>query len=53
MRRGAEADLTTREMMTLSGHKTYAEVQRYTDAVDKAKLAKQAIDKLRKRREAR
>lgn len=53
MRRGAEADLTTRELMSLSGHKTYAEVQRYTDAVDKAKLAKQAIDKLRKRREAR
>ena len=50
MRRGAEAELTTRELMSLSGHKTYAEVQRYTDAVDKAKLARQAIAKLSKRR---
>ena len=49
MRRGAEAELTTRELMALSGHKTYAEVQRYTDAADKARLARQAIAKLRKR----
>jgi hypothetical protein len=51
MRRGAEAELTTRELMSLSGHKTYAEVQRYTDAVDKAKLARQAIEKLKRARE--
>ena len=50
MRRGAEADLATKELMALSGHKTYAEVQRYTDAADKARLARQAIEKLRRRK---
>jgi integrase len=50
MHRGAEADLTTKELMALSGHKTYAEVQRYTDAADKARLARQAIEKLRRRK---
>ena len=36
MRRGAEAGNTTHELMAFSGHKTLAEVQRYTkDAEDK------------------
>jgi hypothetical protein len=33
--------------MSITGHKTYREVQRYVDAADKAQLAKQAIEKLR------
>ena len=39
MRRRAERGYTTHELMALSGHKTLAEVQRYTDAADKRRLA--------------
>ena len=49
-RRLAEAGATAREIMSITGHKTMSEVQRYTDAADKAKLAEQAIEKLSKRR---
>ena len=35
--------------MSITGHKTLAEVQRYVDAADKAKLAGQAIAKLKGR----
>ena len=47
-RRLAEAGASAREIMSITGHKTLSEVQRYTDAVDKARLAKQAIAKLSK-----
>ena len=49
-RRLAEAGATAREIMSVTGHKTLAEVQRYADAVDKARLARQAIAKLSKER---
>jgi integrase len=49
-RRLAEAGVSVREIMSITGHKTLSEVQRNTDAVDQAKLAAQAIAKLRKRR---
>jgi integrase len=39
MRRRAERGYTTHELMALSGHKTLTEVQRYTDAADKRRLA--------------
>jgi hypothetical protein len=47
MRRGAEADLTTHELMGRSGHKSLAEVQRYTDAANKRTLADSGAEKLR------
>ncbi|MBR0778559.1 tyrosine-type recombinase/integrase [Bradyrhizobium diazoefficiens] len=47
MRQGAEAGLTTRELMGRSGHKSYAEVQRYTDAADQKKLADAGAEKLK------
>ena len=49
-RRLAEAGASAREIMSITGHKTLSEVQRYTDAVDQARLAEQAIAKLSKRR---
>jgi hypothetical protein len=39
MRRLAEDGYTTHELMGTSGHKTLSEVQRYTDAADKRRLA--------------
>jgi hypothetical protein len=39
MRRRAERGYTTHELMALSGHRTLTEVQRYTDAADKRRLA--------------
>jgi hypothetical protein len=45
MRRLAESEATTRQIMAVSGHKTLKEVQRYTEAVDRKKLADQAIGK--------
>jgi integrase len=39
MRRLAEDGYTTHELMGTSGHKTLSEVQRYTDAADKKRLA--------------
>jgi integrase len=47
-RRLAEAGASAKEIMSVTGHKTLAEVQRYVDAADKAKLARQAMAKLRK-----
>ena len=51
-RRMAESDVTTREIMAITGHKTLAEVQRYTDAADRERLADSAIAKLSKGRKA-
>jgi site-specific recombinase XerD len=48
-RRLAEAGATAKEIISVTGHKTLAEVQRYVDAADKARLAEQAIEKLRRR----
>ena len=45
MRRLAEAELTTHELMGISGHKTLSEVQRYTDDAEKKKLAKSGMAK--------
>jgi integrase len=47
MRRLAEAQATTHELMAISGHKTLSEVQRYTDAADKKRLADSAMAKRR------
>jgi integrase len=49
MRRAAEAQNTTRELMAFSGHKTYAEVQRYTDDAEDKLLAASGMAKRRKR----
>jgi Phage integrase family len=45
MRRLAEAGTTTHELMAISGHKTLAEVQRYTDAADRKLLADSGMAK--------
>jgi len=45
MRRLAEAELTTHELMGISGHKTLSEVQRYTYEAEKKKLARTGIAK--------
>ncbi len=47
MRRLAEAGGTAHELMAISGHKTLAEVQRYTKDADRKKLADSGIAKLR------
>jgi integrase len=47
-RRFAEAGATAREIMAITGHRTLAEAQRYTDTADKALLARQAISKLKR-----
>jgi hypothetical protein len=39
MTRLADAQNTTHELMAVSGHKTLAEVERYTKAFNKRKLA--------------
>jgi integrase len=46
MRRGAEAGLTTHELMGRSGHRSLAEVQRYTVAANQKKLADSGAAKL-------
>lgn len=45
-RRLAEAGATAREIMSVTGHKTLSEVQRYTEAADRARLAEAAMEKL-------
>ena len=52
-RRLAEARCTPHQIMAITGHKTLAEVARYTEAVDQEELAKQAIVKLEDARQAR
>jgi hypothetical protein len=48
MRRRAEVGNTTHELMAFSGHKTFAEVQRYTEAADKKRLADSGAAKMAK-----
>src|SRR6516164_1184436 len=49
MRRLAEAGNTAHELMAISGHKTLTEVQRYTAAADKKRLAESGMAKMRER----
>ena len=46
MRRLAEHGGTTRELAAVSGHKSLAEVERYTARADQARMNKTAIAKL-------
>jgi integrase len=46
MRRRAEAGNTAHELMAFSGHKTLIEVQRYTSAADKKRLADSGAAKM-------
>jgi integrase len=45
-RRLAEAGATPHEIMSITGHKTLAEVERYTSKVTRAGLADRALDRL-------
>jgi hypothetical protein len=47
MRRRAEAGNTAHELMAFSGHKTLAEVQRYTEAANYKRLADSGAAKMR------
>lgn len=47
MRRGAEAGMTTHELMAISGHKTLTMVQHYTKDADMKRLADSGMAKLR------
>ena len=49
MRRLAEAGNTAHELMAISGHKTLTEVQRYTSAADRKRLAESGMAKMRER----
>lgn len=48
-RRLAEAGCTAHQIMAITGHKTLREVTRYTDSVDRRKMAVDAMAKLEKR----
>jgi integrase len=48
-RRLAEAGASAKEIMSVTGHKTLSEVQRYVDAADNERLAEEAFAKLSKR----
>jgi len=45
-RRLAEAGATTREIMAMTGHASLAEAERYTRAVDQARLAESAMGRI-------
>jgi integrase len=47
MRRLAEDQLTTHELMAISGHRTLSEVQRYTDEANRKRLATSGMAKKR------
>lgn len=44
-RRLAEAGCTTHQIMAITGHKTLREVARYTESVDRTKLAHEAMER--------
>jgi integrase len=44
-RRLAESGATEKQIAAITGHKTLAEVQRYTRAADQESLARQAVEK--------
>jgi integrase len=52
-RRLAEAGASAKEIMSVTGHKTLSEVQRYIDAADKPRLAEQAMARLSEGRKAK
>jgi integrase len=49
MRRLAESGASTKQIASISGHKTLAEVERYTTAADQKRLSRGAIAKLKPR----
>ena len=51
MRRLAEKQATTHELMAISGHRTLSEVQRYTDEANRKLLADSGMAKLKRRNE--
>jgi integrase len=46
LRRLAEHGASTKELQSMSGHRTLAEVERYTARADRAKLSASAVAKL-------
>jgi integrase len=46
LRRLAEHGSTTKEIAAMSGHRSLAEIERYTARADQARLARSAVDKL-------
>jgi hypothetical protein len=46
LRRLAESGSTTKQIAAVSGHRTLAEIQRYTERADQARLAQSAVAKL-------
>ncbi|MCW5729275.1 MAG: tyrosine-type recombinase/integrase [Alphaproteobacteria bacterium] len=48
-RRLAEAGASVHEIMAVTGHRTLGEIERYTRAADRRRLAEQAIAKTRSR----
>jgi site-specific recombinase XerD len=49
MRRLAESGASTKQIASISGHKTLHEIERYTAAADQRRLSRGAIAKLRPR----
>jgi site-specific recombinase XerD len=45
-RRLAESSASSKEIASVTGHKTLAQIENYTRAADQRKLSKSAIDKL-------
>jgi integrase len=52
-RRLAEAGCSASEIMAITGHKTLAEVERYTRAAEHERLARQAIQRQSEKRSGR
>lgn len=48
-RRLADAGCTTKQIAAITGHKSLAEIERYTRAADQERLAQEAVAKLRRR----
>jgi site-specific recombinase XerD len=46
MRRLAEYGSTSKEISSMSGHKTLKEIERYTDKADQARLARSAVARI-------
>jgi enterobacteria phage integrase len=53
MRRMAEAGFTEKQIAAWSGHKTLREIERYTNAADQRRLARDGTDKLKVKRRTR
>ncbi|MGC1900229.1 MAG: hypothetical protein WA716_16205 [Pseudolabrys sp.] len=46
-RRLAEAGCTVHQIAAISGHQSLREIERYTKAVDQARLAREAMERTR------